>query len=352
MKKVLVIRFGGIGDVVLASIAFRSICEAYPGCAVHVLTKAAFVPLVEHDPHVAKVHGFDGDFWGMLRELRRERFVFVFDLHNSLRSGLVRWGLGVRWGVVRKRSLAKRWMAGLGRGGGMELGHVVGRYGEVLARGGVELAEGGLGVWVPREVVGEARGVLEGAGIGLGGNGVEVGGDEGIGGVDGMDGIEGVGVLGVVLGGTYATKKWLPKYYVELLDRWGWDVVLIGGRDCEEDARYIEEGVSVGCFNAVGRYGLLMSAALLGFCDRVVAHDTGFMHVAAGLGKPIVSLWGNTVPGFGMWPYGVRHVVAEVEGLGCRPCSRLGYDDCPQGHFRCMRDLRVEVVLEGLRSLG
>jgi ADP-heptose:LPS heptosyltransferase len=72
------------------------------------------------------------------------------------------------------------------------------------------------------------------------------------------------------------------------------------------------------------------------------------MHIAAALRKPIVSIWGNTIPEFGMYPYfpmnSARSVISEVKDLHCRPCSKLGFKKCPKQHFKCMM-LQDEVFI-------
>jgi ADP-heptose:LPS heptosyltransferase len=72
----------------------------------------------------------------------------------------------------------------------------------------------------------------------------------------------------------------------------------------------------------------------------VITHDTGLMHIAAAFQKEIISVWGNTVPEFGMTPYygnkEIRNLTFEIRNLSCRPCSKIGYAKCPKGHFNCM----------------
>jgi ADP-heptose:LPS heptosyltransferase len=92
--------------------------------------------------------------------------------------------------------------------------------------------------------------------------------------------------------------------------------------------------------NLCGQLSLAQSASIVGQSARVFTHDTGLMHIAAALRKPIVSIWGSTVPAFGMYPFypdGLDlNTTLEVKDLSCRPCSKIGYDKCPKGHFRCM----------------
>jgi ADP-heptose:LPS heptosyltransferase len=77
------------------------------------------------------------------------------------------------------------------------------------------------------------------------------------------------------------------------------------------------------------------------------------MHIAAALHKPIVSVWGNTVPELGMYPYlpaEVPQMISEIKGLNCRPCSKIGFDKCPKGHFKCMRDQDTEAIVSFIKE--
>jgi ADP-heptose:LPS heptosyltransferase len=84
------------------------------------------------------------------------------------------------------------------------------------------------------------------------------------------------------------------------------------------------------------------------------------MHIAAAFKRPVISLWGNTVPSFGMYPYYGENFlnrqqrkaydILEVNKLWCRPCSKIGYNKCPLGHFKCMEKIQVEEVLKAVYS--
>jgi len=66
------------------------------------------------------------------------------------------------------------------------------------------------------------------------------------------------------------------------------------------------------------------------------------------LKKPQVVVWGNTIPQFGMYPYygdfPVRWVSFERNDLRCRPCSKLGFEHCPKGHFKCMLEHDIQAI--------
>jgi len=69
------------------------------------------------------------------------------------------------------------------------------------------------------------------------------------------------------------------------------------------------------------------------------------MHVASAMKVPLVAIFGPTVKEFGFYPHGQNNVVIEKSNLKCRPCSHIGRNVCPEGHFRCMLDIQVHEVL-------
>ena len=130
-------------------------------------------------------------------------------------------------------------------------------------------------------------------------------------------------------------------------------VVLLGGLEDKEKGDLIQETLGEKVYNACGRFSLMQSAWLVKQSVAVATNDTGLMHIAAAFNKKIISIWGNTVPDFGMYPYKPKgqlgeSVISEVKGLNCRPCSRIGYNRCPKGHFRCMMDQDANAIYRQL----
>lgn len=98
-------------------------------------------------------------------------------------------------------------------------------------------------------------------------------------------------------------------------------------------------------FNACGQFNLNQSASIVKNARYVFTHDTGLMHIAAAFKKTIFSIWGNTIPMFGMYPYRTKFTIFENNKLSCRPCSKIGYKKCPKGHFKCMQDIVFDFYL-------
>ena len=95
-------------------------------------------------------------------------------------------------------------------------------------------------------------------------------------------------------------------------------------------------------FNLVGKLSINESASIIKNSKKVYTHDTGMMHIAAAFKKYTFCIWGNTVPEFGMYPYDTTFTIFEVPDLKCRPCSKIGFDKCPKGHFKCMNDQKFD----------
>jgi ADP-heptose:LPS heptosyltransferase len=147
----------------------------------------------------------------------------------------------------------------------------------------------------------------------------------------------------LVMGGAHQTKQIPVDKAVEICRRLDRPVVICGGTDDREKSEQIAQICGHRVFNACGNFNIGQSASLIRQAQQVITSDTGMMHIAAAFQKNIVSLWGNTVPEFGMTPYMPQHPenskILEIKGLPCRPCSKIGYKKCPKKHFRCMTDI-------------
>jgi ADP-heptose:LPS heptosyltransferase len=114
----------------------------------------------------------------------------------------------------------------------------------------------------------------------------------------------------------------------------------LGGKEDEQTGKEIAETSGEHVINLSGKLSLHQSALVIKFAQKVITHDTGLMHIAAAFKKPIISIWGNTVPEFGMTPYygnsNINQQFFEVNNLSCKPCSKIGFKSCPNTHFNCM----------------
>ncbi|WP_216688224.1 glycosyltransferase family 9 protein [Hymenobacter siberiensis] len=334
--KILVLRFSSIGDIVLTTPVVRALAQQVPGAEVHFATKPGYRSLLEPNPYIAKVHCLTGSLGELVEALKAERFDYIVDLHNNLRTRLIKLRLGVKSSSFDKLNWQK-WLLVNFKIDKLPRVHIVQRYLAAAAPLGVHDDGKGLDYFIPtgQEV---ALATLP-AGFAT-------------------------GYVAVAIGAQHATKRLPLGKLIELCERLApRPIVLLGGPEDAPEAelvisaiRFLSEKshsnkvVQSSIHNGCGRYSLHQSASLLRQADFVVSHDTGLMHIAAAFGKEIFSVWGNTVPAFGMYPYRTEFKVLEVEGLSCRPCSKIGFAKCPQGHFKCMREQTLNLELPPLRD--
>ena len=159
------------------------------------------------------------------------------------------------------------------------------------------------------------------------------------------------------IGGAHETKKLPLDRMIELCDKINKPIVLLGGKEDVANGEKIESffdrshekedfkeplrelGKKAIVYNACGKFSINQSASIIKKATYVFTHDTGMMHIAAALKKNVFSIWGNTIPEFGMYPYGTKFTLLESKKVKCRPCSKIGYNKCPKGHFKCMNDI-------------
>jgi ADP-heptose:LPS heptosyltransferase len=316
--KILLVRFSSIGDIVLTTPVVRCLKEQVKGLELHYLTKRSFADLVQNNPHISKVYTIDKDIDEVVKELKKEKYDLVIDLHHNLRTLSLKLKLGVKTVSFDKLNYAK-WLKVNLKIHKLPDVHIVDRYFETVKGLGVTNDNKGLDYFIPEK--------------------------------DKLD----PAVLhpelakayyALVVGGSYYTKQIPLVKLVEICDRADKPVVLLGGKGDKALAEEVVKNSKGTVINSCGNLNLSQSASIIQQADKVITSDTGLMHIASAFKKEVISLWGNTVPEFGMYPYlpGANSKILEVKNLSCRPCSKLGYKKCPKGHFKCMMEIGVKEI--------
>jgi heptosyltransferase II len=326
---ILVVRFSAIGDILLLTPLLRAIRARFPGARIAVLTKEQYVPLLSHNPHVSEVLSVapDEGVRAIAARIRGVRYTHLLDLHGNLRSHALRRLAPGPW-----RSYAKRWLERAvlitakrdTYGGEIPIPE---RYFEAVTGLDV-LPDGGP----PDFFIGEAadqRAAERLSSIGLG---------------------QDRPIVAMAPGAAHATKRWPAEYWVELVRRitpTGADVALLGGPGDAEVAGRISELGGANVASLAGALGLQETGAVIRRAEVLISGDTGVMHMATGVGTPVVALFGPTVRQFGFFPYRSEAGVVELD-LPCRPCSAHGSARCPLGHHRCMKQMLPDLVFATL----
>ena len=320
MKKILIIRFSSIGDIVLTSPIARSIKEQLKNPEVHFLTKKSFGSIVSLNPNIDKVYTIEKNIDEVIAQLKEEKYDFIIDLHYNIRSVMVRLKLNRPSFTFNKTNL-KKWLMVNWKIKKKPNAHIVDRYFKAVRKLGVRNDNKGLDFFIP------AKDEVE---------------------LSTLPASHQKGYIAFVIGAKHFTKRMPKEKIFAVCQKITQPLVLLGGPEDKEVADFIEKGVGAKIYNGCGRYSLQQSASLVKQAQKVITHDTGLMHIAAAFNKEIISIWGSTVPEFGMYPYLPKDakpaLLVEVKDLYCRPCSKIGFPKCPLGHFKCMNEIDENAV--------
>ncbi len=317
--KILILRFSSIGDIVLTSPVARCLKQQLRNSEIHFLTKKSFVSVVENNPNIDKVFSFEKEVSEIIPELKKENYNWVIDLHHNLRSMQVKRSLGKPSKSFNKLNIEK-WLLVNFKINTLPKKHIVERYFETVSHLGIKNDLKGLNFFI------DTKDEVD---------------------ISSLEKEFHKGFIAFVIGAKHNTKKLPVEKIISICKKLNHPIVLIGGKEDFETGEKITLQIS-NAFNACGKYNLQQSASLIKQADKVIAHDTGMMHIAAAFQKNIISVWGNTVPEFGMFPYmpenklnpiGIGSKIVEVKNLSCRPCSKIGFEKCPKKHFKCMNEI-------------
>lgn len=319
--KILVIRFSSIGDIVLTSPVLRCIKTQLSEVELHYLTKRSFASVLSANPHIDKLHFFEKSLSDCIKELKSENFNYVIDLHHNLRTLVIKSTLGVKSSSFDKLNLQK-WLLVNFKKNVLPPVHIVDRYLQTVEFLGVKNDNLGLEFFLQKEynlinMLPESHQKY----------------------------------IAVVIGAQHGTKRLPEEKLTKLCQKLDYPLILLGGPEDAERGERIAQAAGTHVFNACGKFKLDESAFLVKMSVKVITHDTGLMHIAAAFNKPIYSIWGNTIPEFGMYPYKADvSKLFQVNGLSCRPCSKIGHETCPKGHFDCMNKINLDEIVRSING--
>ncbi len=324
--KILIIRFSSIGDIVLTTPIIRCIVQQIPESELHYLCKPEYKNILETNPYLRKIHSYSKSDTHLLEHLISEQFDYIIDLQNSFRSNKLGKRLNAPYATFPKLNILK-WILVNFKINLLPDIHVVDRYFAATKRlpTGIKNDCQGLDFFIKDEDYNKINTYNIPRPF-----------------------------IAIAMGSQHKTKQLPVSKLIEIGKRIDHTIVLLGGANEIEPANEICLKVKKDIINLCGKLTLRESAACINVSKIILTGDTGLMHIAAALNKPIVSVWGNTVPSFGMYPYMPLHPnyyhIIENTNLRCRPCSKLGFEQCPKQHFKCMNEIDVNQIIRLLNE--
>lgn len=307
--KILVIRFSSMGDIIYTTPVVRCL-KQLPDVEVHFLTKPAFRYIYDNNPYLDKLLLLKDNLSDTIADIKAEQYDYIIDLHSNLRTAIIKLRTGIKSSTYNKQRLSK-WLSLKFKLKLVEPVHLVERYLKTVHFLGVKNDGLPIDYYIKKN-----HGLKE------------------------LLPPSHQKFIAFVIGATHFTKRMPNQKVINICQNLRYPVVLLGGNDVKENGDTIAAAIGPYVYNACGITTLDESVYLVSKAETVIGFDTGLTHIAEAFNKPIVSIWGSTVPELlGVQPYMVkRSLVAGVE-LPCRPCSKFGQSACPLGHFKCMNDM-------------
>ena len=332
--KILIIRFSSIGDIVLTSPVIRCL-KKQTGAEIHYLTKKNFEKILLSNPYVDKVFSIEKDISEVITDLKSINYDYIIDLHKNLRSLHVKKALGVKSFSFNKLNIEKWLMVNL-KINRLTNTHIVDRNLKTIESLGVKNDGEGLDYFIPKEDEIDIDIIIQ----------------------KHKFPITNSDYIAFVIGAAHATKRLPVEKIINICNGLNLPIILLGGKEDFENGELISTKSTAYVLNLCSKLNLNQSASIVKQAQLVISHDTGLMHIAAAFRKKIISVWGNTIPEFGMYPYYptseneriFKNNMVEVKGLSCRPCSKIGYNKCPKAHFKCMQMIDTEGVIMSANS--
>jgi len=335
--KVLILRFSSLGDVVLATSAVENILSSHSSPEIFLLTKEAYVSLFQNDPRL-KILSFQSNvgnikqiaqLWRTAKVLRQLKFDLLLDLQRNPRSLLLRSISGSKKviaypkGHLQRRSFVKK------KYFEKPYTHAVDRYNMALKEAGIAASNRLPKLSLSQQEEQLARDLLERRCVSR---------DRPL--------------VGIHFGAKHPAKRWGDEKFAELSKVLAKEVdlnivVIPSEEDLSQEKLFREGG---GNIFWTGALSLRELKAVISRCEVLICNDSGVMHVAVGLGVPVVAVFGPTHPCLGFYPLGEDDILLSSYEY-CSPCSLHGEGKCFRDKKYCMENIPVHKVFDATVSI-
>jgi len=309
IKKILVIRLSSLGDIILSFPLLKKLRETFPEAGIHFLTKKKYREVAGLNPFPDKIIFFEGSVADARRAVKEEKYDLIIDIHKNFRSifiSLLNAGSVKRYSKENfKKFLLVKFKLNLFK----EIIPVYKKY-ILAARKYFRKSDT---EYSTTELIFDKKRIYE---------------EE---------------YIVISPSSRHFTKTYPVIKFIAYINSQANKKFIITGDSSETDmiiCRLIEANCS-NVINLCGKLSINELANVIFYSEFVICNDSAILHLAEALGKKVTSIFGSTVKEFGFFPQLKQSEVLEINGLKCRPCTHIGRESCPEGHFRCMEEIQL-----------
>lgn len=317
INKVLIIRLSSLGDILLVTPFIRSLKNQLPSIKIDMIVRKEYSDAINLNPYLNQKFYYnrnENENKELIEKLSKEDYDLIIDLQNNFRSKNITASLGFKTVRFKKNSLEKFLLVNFKINKLKDSPQIPIRYTSTIQN--FKLDNKGIDLFTDKtasEAISDKN-----------------------------------NLIGFCPGARHFTKRYPKEYFIQLgklFDNKGYKIVLFGGRIDKDLCAEIANEIP-GSINLSNEDNLLQTASDMKKCLAMICNDSGLMHVASATGTKVLAIFGSTVREFGFTPYNCQNLILENNSLSCRPCSHIGKDHCPKGHFNCMNEIKPDFVFE------
>jgi heptosyltransferase-2 len=339
IKKILIVRFSSLGDIILTEPIVRYLRIHYPEAKIDYLTKKAFKSVVQHFTGLNNILLWENKS-ALLKYIRNEQYDILIDLHDKFNTFIVKsLAFAQKTVTYEKKHLFRKLLVKKLLKDNID--STLDLYFTVFKKIDKDLYEKyssreNHSQFYPKilantESVSETEELYQNYNIN-----------------------HNKTLIGVFPGASYNTKQYPLDYWINFLEMipesWNCQFIILGSYEEKYQAIKIKNSVNIKPVDLCGKFNLSELIDFVSKLDGIISNDSGPMHIAAALNKPQIAIFGATNTILGFRPLNDKAIIMQSE-IKCSPCSLHGGDFCPKKHFKCMRDQKPSLLLKQFKDL-
>lgn len=329
--KILIIRLSSLGDIILTTPILRKLRQHYRTDTIHFLTKPQFAPILDNNPNIDRTITYDKakqTILSLAKTIRKTDYDLIIDLQKKLNTAIIKLFNLKSSRLTYKKKHFRRWLLTEPKLSkySAPIKSTVDLYAFVLEQLNLKLESNQTELFLASQ----SSKIMTGKAA------------------------KDTKKIILAPGAKHFTKRYPPQYFSELITllkgEFEADVILVGSTNEVEISQQINQGCEHQLIDLTGKTDLQELFGIIQQADLFISGDTGPMHIAAALKIPQIAIFGSTHPKLGFAPLNEKALIIQKD-IECRPCSLHGRENCPQKHFRCMRDLKPAEIFSQIKKI-